>query len=323
MKPPCHRHPGIAPPDRGSRRWRILAVLTLGCLALSATGGGPGHAQAAAPKLPELPPLTTVSGAKRLPGKFVWADLVTDNLPAAQQFYSAMFDWTFAPVTGAYVIAAHEERPLAGILQHPRPKDRPAQPRWFGYLSVKDLPAAVIVATNAGARLLAPPEKLPRRGRQAVFADPDGALFGILQSSGGDPADFLAEPGDWIWVQLMTRDARTASEFYSRVGGYRIVENVEPKKLSDYVLTSQGYARATVRTFPESAQDVTPTWLLFVRVAAIGEAVTKAQRLGGRVILEPKPEFLGGRGAVIADPTGAAIGLLEWSDALVKNGKGS
>jgi predicted enzyme related to lactoylglutathione lyase len=38
-------------------------------------------------------------------------------------------------------------------------------------------------------------------------------------------------------------------------------------------------------------------------------------------VLEPKPELLEGRAAVIADPSGAAIGLLEWSDELLKGGR--
>ena len=46
---------------------------------------------------PNLPPLTTVSGSPRLPGKFVWADLVTDDVPAAQKFYSALPGRHFVP----------------------------------------------------------------------------------------------------------------------------------------------------------------------------------------------------------------------------------
>jgi hypothetical protein len=39
-----------------------------------------------AAELPLLPPLTTVPGSPRLPGKFVWADLVTDDVAAARKF---------------------------------------------------------------------------------------------------------------------------------------------------------------------------------------------------------------------------------------------
>src|SRR5512138_387179 len=61
-----------------------------------------------------LPPLTTVSGSPRLNGKFVWADLVTDDVVSARRFYGDLFGWTFQNV-GEYTIAANDERPLCGM----------------------------------------------------------------------------------------------------------------------------------------------------------------------------------------------------------------
>src|SRR5215831_12429600 len=54
---------------------------------------------------PALPPLTTVGGSPRLPGKFVWADLVTDDVLKARKFYGELFGWTFQSA-GDYLIAA-------------------------------------------------------------------------------------------------------------------------------------------------------------------------------------------------------------------------
>jgi uncharacterized protein len=291
---------------------RALTLATLS-LALAFRGG----AQESKP--PEVPPLTTVSGSPRLPGKFVWADLVTDDVPAARTFYSRMFGWTFREY-GDYLIAANAERPLAGMFQRPRPTDRPAQPRWFGYLSVTSVAKAQRAVTKAGGKVLAPPQKFPKRGEQAVFADPEGAVFGVVKSAAGDLEDFLPDPGDWIWIQLLSRDGRKAAEFYRSVGGYEIVENTTAGKLSDYVLTSKGYARATVRTIRQDSEKLRPTWLPFVRVKNIGESVAKAQQLGGKVPIEPRPELFEGKVAVIADPTGAAIGILEWSAESAKGG---
>ena len=268
---------------------------------------------------PTLPPLTTVSGSPRLPGKFVWADLVTDDVMAAQNFYSGLFGWTFRTV-GNYRIAANDERPLAGMLQRPQSKDHAGQPRWISYISVGNVRKAQRVVTAAGGKVLAPPQEFPKRGEQAVFADPEGAIFGVIRSSSGDPQDFLAEPGDWIWIQLLSRDHRKASEFYRGVGGYKIVENTSSNKLSDGVLVSEGYARATVRTIRQDAGKVRPTWLPFVRVQNVSESVAKSKQLGGKVLIEPKPENLNGRVAVVADPTGAAIGILEWSGESTREG---
>jgi uncharacterized protein len=293
--------------------WRAGVSMAAAGLLLCAPSGF-------AAKAPAFPPLTTASGNPRLPGKFVWADLVTDNVPAAQKFYAQLFGWRFYDM-GGYLIGLNLDRPLCGMFQRPRPKDKPAQPRWIGYISVASVGAAERAVTRAGGRVVAAPAKFPKRGEQAIFADPEGALFGVIKSSSGDPEDFLAEPGDWIWVQLLSRDGRNAANFYRGVAGYEIVENSTTSRLSDYVLTSEGFARATVRTIPKEHESVTPTWLPFVRVKSVADSVAQAKQLGGNVLLEAKPELLQGKVAVVADPTGGAIGLLEWSDAMVKGGK--
>ena len=87
------------------------------------------------------------------------------------------------------------------------------------------------------------------------------------------------------------------------------------------MLTSEGYARATVRTIPSVDEKVQPTWLPFVRVKNVAESVARAKQLGGKVLVEPRPGLLDGNVAVIADPTGAAIGILEWHEGLLKGGR--
>jgi hypothetical protein len=56
-----------------------------------------------------------------------------------------------------------------------------------------------------------------------------------------------------------------------------------------------------------------------VRVTDAGAAAAKAVALGGRVLVKPHLDRHGGKAAVIADPTGAPVGLMEWSD---NDGKG-
>lgn len=269
----------------------------------------------------ELPPLTTVGNNPRLPGKFIWADLVTDDVPKARDFYAQLFGWQFWGV-GNYSVAMNAGQPLGGMFQKPRPANDPkAKARWFGYISVSNVNKAQRAVTKAGGRVLAPPKEFPKRGEQAVFADREGAIFGVMKSSVGDPEDVLAEPGDWIWIQLLSRDARNAAEFYRAVAGYDVVENNAANRLNDYVLVSKGFARATVRTLATKRQDVNPTWLPYVRVKSVSDTATKAKQLGGSVLIEPKPEVFQGGVAVLADPTGAAIGILEWRPDLMKGGR--
>ena len=260
----------------------------------------------------QLPPLNIDEGNPRLPGKFIWADLVTDDVAKARKFYGELFGWQFWGV-GAYTMAVNNDVAIGGMFQKPRPANDPkAKPRWFGYISVANIAKAQRAVTKNGGRVLAPPQDFPKRGEQAVFADPEGAIFGVIKSSSGDPEDFLADAGDWIWIQLLSRDAPKAANFYRGVAGYEVVENTAADRLNDYVLTSKGFARATVRTLVTKREDIRPTWLPYVRVKSVSDTVAKAKKLGGTVLIEPKPDTLQGGIAVIADPTGAAIGVMEW-----------
>jgi len=298
--------------NRNLYTWLRRAAVATAVLFIAANSG-------AAEKL-ALPPLTNLSGSPRLPGKFVWADLVTDDALVAQKFYTALFGWKFYDY-GGYLIGRNDDRPMCGMFQRPRPADPGAKPRWLGYISVGSVERAKAAVAKAGGRVLASPQKMPKRGEQAVFADSEGALFGVVKSSAGDPEDFLADPGDWIWIQLLSRDGRKAAEFYRAVGGYTIIENSETNRVSDYILTSEGYARGTVRTIRTDDARLRPTWLPFVRVKNVGESVALTKQLGGKVLIEPKPDLFDGKVAVIADPTGAAIGILEWPEGLEKGGQ--
>src|SRR5213075_1722482 len=139
--------------------------------------------------------------------------------------------------------------------------------------SVPNVQRAQRSVTKAGGRVLQEPMKIADRGEQAIFADPEGALFGVIKSSAGDPEDFRASEGDWIWIQLLSHDAKKASEFYRTVAGYDVVENTAATRLNDFVLASKGYARATIRTIPGADANVKPSWLPFVRVREIQQIV--------------------------------------------------
>jgi len=258
----------------------------------------------------ELPPLTSIPGSPRLVGKFVWADLVTDDVVASRKFYSRLFGWTYRGV-GNYLLAESDERPLAGMFQRERPADQSARPRWIPYMSVSGVKEAEAHVKAAGGKVLAPPKNYPQRGDQAVFADPEGAAFGVIASRRGVQGDFSPSPGEWIWIQLFSRDAKAAGEFYQVLGNYEVMPNTE--RTNSLMLVADGYARAAVMTIPADKPQIKPAWLPFVRVSSMAEAVRQTREFGGSVLIAPKENLFEGRVAVIADPRGAAIGIMEWS----------
>ena len=94
---------------------------TLACLVLAS-------ACASTPRL-ELPPVTRAPTQLVKPGKFVWQDLVTQDVAAARSFYAALFGWTYRE-GGRYTLvflapeggdgrAATRARPGWGASSHP------------------------------------------------------------------------------------------------------------------------------------------------------------------------------------------------------------
>jgi len=86
----------------------------------------------AAPLAAAAPDLTKEAAAPRLPGKFIWAELVTDNVAVTRSFYGALLGWTFHS-QGDYVLVSNNGQPLAGMVQRQRPANQAhATPRRAG-----------------------------------------------------------------------------------------------------------------------------------------------------------------------------------------------
>ena len=269
----------------------------------------------------ELPPLVTPASAEHHVGKVIWVELVTPDLAGAKAFYSGLFGWTFQDLQGGkadFAVALLDGRPVAGLLQRAVPAGEQRQPAWRGFIAVRDVDAAKAIALAHGAKVVFEPKTYPQRGRQAVLADPEGAVFAILASSSGDPADVLAAPGEWIWASVHAQNPDTAAAFYQTLFGYDVFDLQSDDGLEHLILSSDDYARASVNALPGGSPPRHPHWLNFVRVVDAVGVAAKVGALGGRVLVEPHADRHGGQVAVVADPTGAAFGLMEWSDADTK-----
>jgi uncharacterized protein len=271
-----------------------------------------------------LPPLTQPASGEHHVGKVVWADLVTPDLDGAKRFYGALFGWTFRSVPGDsnYALALLDGEPVAGLFQKALAAGQSQQPAWLTFLAVRDVDAAQQGAVQHGGKVLFKAHNYPHRGRQVVLADPDGAVFAVLAAEGGDPPDYLAAPGEWIWSSLLVVNPKQETDFYKSLFGYDVYDLASEGGTEDgaqhYILSSDSYARAGLNGLPADSMRRHPHWLNFVRVADAADAAEKAVALGGRVLVEPRIDRHGGRLAILADPSGAPFGVMEWSDADTK-----
>ena len=271
---------------------------------------------ASADALPPLPPILDPASDTRRPGKFVWADLFSSDLERSRDFFAALLNWEWRWVNpegeGRYGVFYNKGEAVAGLANY-RPLEKPDRPyaRWAYYLSVGDVDRVANAAQGAGGELLLPPKTVTDRGHFAIFADNEKAAVGIISSSSGDPDDFQAEVGGWIWHQLYARDAGAAGAFYARLFDYELHEPQDNPDLVDLILSSGGYARAGI-TQLASDSDATPQWLGMVRVDDLDAALAKVRDLGGKVVVAPSEELADGALAVVTGPVGAPLGLIRW-----------
>jgi hypothetical protein len=264
--------------------------------------------------MPKLPPISPSATGERLPGKFVWADLFSSDVEASSKFYERVFDWEAQQVKASpkpYAIFYKDELPIAGLAYRQAPDGDDVYGRWIHYLSVDDVDETQKVIVENAGRILLNRRSYPDRGDFAIVADAHDAPFGIIHSSSGDPGDYRAAFGEWIWRQLFTRDLDKSIRFYTGLFGYKTEKEERNPQIMNYLLRSQGYLRAGIG-YLGSDPEVAPAWLGYIRVEDIDKTLGRVMANGGKVLLEPTQEIADGGLAIVSDPTGASIGLLRW-----------
>lgn len=124
---------------------------------------------------------TAISG---VPGTPAWNELLTFETGSVAKFYETVFGYEEEPVVSAgfdYVTLHVGGRPVAGVhgVGHGLPRDR--GPHWLTYFEVADADRTLRQAVELGGRVLRPAHE-SERGRIGTVADPEGAVFSVIQN---------------------------------------------------------------------------------------------------------------------------------------------
>jgi uncharacterized protein len=245
-----------------------------------------------------------------LHGKFVWFELMTNDVEKAKAFYSELFGWKIDGVdmgTFTYHMAKNGENGVGGLMALQEKDKMPSS--WMAYVSVPDVDAFAKKVTAAGGKIIVAPQDIPKVGRFSVVVDPQGAAFSLFKSADGDGADRQPGPGDFCWNELWTSDAKAAVKFYTETFGYTVGE-MDMGPMGMYYLLKTGDAmRGGLMKSP--VPGVPPNWLPYVGVADADGTVERAKKLGAQVTAPPSDIPDVGRFAILTDPTGATIAVLQ------------
>ncbi|WP_263381792.1 VOC family protein [Granulicella arctica] len=111
---------------------------------------------------------------------FVHLELNTPDAPAAKDFYTKLFGWTFQEHNMGdgmtYNSFSTDKGPGGGIFTVPE-----APTDWLPYVGVEDIKVATDKAVSLGATLIKGPHQVPNMGWFSILADPTGATIAIWE----------------------------------------------------------------------------------------------------------------------------------------------
>lgn len=253
------------------------------------------------------------------PGDFVWHELCTPDLSAAGDFYTKVVGWTVKPSVFPgidYNIIHAGEREIGGIMSLPAGQ-MPPRPVWFGYIGVENVDAKAEEIKAAGGTIHKAPDDIPKVGRFAVVADPQGAVFLLFKGEGEVPAPLpVMHSGSVGWNELHTNDAGAAWSFYEKMFGWSKDAAHDMGPMGTYQLfKASGMACGGFMNDTQSSPH--PYWLYYFVVDDIDAGVEKVNANGGSVLFGPQ-EVPGGAWIINAqDPQGAVFALV----GMKKNGR--
>jgi hypothetical protein len=182
-------------------------------------------------------------------------------------------------------------------------------PAWTTYVSVTDADASIAKVKAAGGMVFVEPMDVLDVGRMAVFADPSGAAAAVWQPRRHVGAGLVNEPGALAWNELSTRDVPAATAFYSSVFGWE-AETADMGGMDYTTWKLEGQDIGGMMAMPaEVPAEVPSYWLAYFGTADCDATVAEATA-GGATLMAGPVDIPPGRFAVLADPFGAAFGVI-------------
>jgi len=273
-----------------------------------------------------------------IPGVPCWVDASEPDPEAAVDFYRALFGWEFEDVMppsseGRYFIARVRRslfdgrgRDVAAVRSIP--EAAPSTAMWNTYVWVDSADEAASKVHEAGGGVVMEPFDVMDAGRMALFTDPEGAAFWVLEARQHRGARLVNDPGSLNFNTLNTRDLEAAGSFYGSVFGWQTftldggpamftlrgygdwLERESPGLREEMAAAGAqaGFEDvvASINPIGDDQPDTPAHWSVTFAVADADATAAKADGLGGSVIVPPfdAPWV---RMTVIADPQGATF----------------
>ena len=251
--------------------------------------------------------------ADTLLGSFVWCELMTTDMKAAESFYRTVVGWQPVPFTpdGSYTVFNNAAGGVGGVMNLPdSARHMGAPPHWLMYLGTPNVDDTAMRVVQLGGRVHKQPEDIPHVGRFAVVQDPFGATFALLQPkpAPGTPERKRGGVGDFSWFELYTPNPEGAWKFYQTLFGWEKTSAMDMGDMGTYQMFGRGggIPNGGIIKPPPGAP---AAWQPYAMVKNAKAAAAAAASSGGKIVNGPMEVPGGDWIAVGTDPQGAMFAV--------------
>jgi predicted enzyme related to lactoylglutathione lyase len=240
-------------------------------------------------------------------GQVVWHTLNTSDVERAKAFYGELLGWDVETTSmgGQEVDIVNVNGAGHADFQQ---ASGGAPSSWLSHVRVESVDESLRRAEARGAKALVGPTDLPEIGRLCVIQDPQGAVLSVYTPA----AEFPVTHDAFAWDELMSDDVDASTAFYTDVVGW----STGAMDMGQFVYTlfkrrddDQGSAGLLPK--PDAAAGMPNAWVTYLTTDDVDAATAKARELGATVYMEGTDIANVGRIGMIADPTGAMVGLFK------------
>ena len=248
------------------------------------------------------------------PGRFVWHELMTDDIEKAKTFYNGLVGWTTETMkmpdgSDYHMIKLGGDHMIGGYFDKNKlgPDMAKGVPNsWTAYVSVPNIDEGVAAVSSNGGTVVVPKTEIGM-GTFAGVTDPQGAFFYLWKSAEADPEPGPPKAGTFCWDQLNTTDTAAAKTFYAKVTGW-----VPGEFAGSEIFKTNENDEMGVASLMEAQPGVPPHWLAHIMLTtSLDDGRKKTESLGGTVVVPEIPVPSVGKFAIITDNTGATVSIFE------------
>ncbi len=248
-----------------------------------------------------------------------WVELYTGDPDGAKAFYGDVMRWEYQdhPTPGVepgiYTTVRLDGGdvgglcPLTGVQ-----RGLGLPPHLLVYFAVDDVDEVCRRAPGLGGAVVMEPIDVPSTGRMAMLRGPGGELFCLWDRHANHRGFGRHEGrhGSVVWCELLTGDVDRSGSFYTRLLGW----DPQPEQASGgrYVVFAAGDepAAGMIEVEPELVGAST-AWTTYLAVDDCAASCERVGELGGEVLSPLMPVEGVGTYALVRDPQGAVLGLLQ------------